>query len=629
MIRLVRSLPLTLMTALAALAASSLQAQDLYWPAGGVTGNLTDAAYTDGVATGLTPTNLNTVWFGGGGIGTLSGPGTTEFSRLRIGHNATVTGSVTNPGAGEVTISGGAKLNLSGGASGAANAGLHVGNVNNGLLVIDGAGAEVTSNQAIVIGTAPNQPNRNGTVRITNGGSLVATAGGISLGPGGNVMQPGMQGHLFVENGHVFGASLLIGVKNTTSSFTLNNGAVEFTSNSVVGETGSGANNHSTFTMTGGTYTTGNNFFLGRGDSTGVTLNLSGGDLNVGNLFLMASVGVGVPSEDTNGDGVVNQSDTPGPGKTSGIATNHTGGNLNVGGDIRVGDTGQVGVNDSTYNLSGTGVLTSTRGGIIGRQGTGRFLQTGGTANFQDRLSIGRRENAANATDGLYKISAGTASFGAAIATDGLVLAENGKGEFRVVGDDATINVLGNLVANNTDNGVGTLAFELETGDLLSRINVTDIATFNAGSQLVFDVAGVSPTQTTYDLLTATDIVDNGLAFTGPAGWSYQIVAGGNGEILQAFSSGVTTENADFNDDGTVDGADFLAWQRGFGATSGGTLANGDANADGAINDADLTIWKNQYGTSSATPVAAAVPEPAAVGLLAMAGLGLAAVRRR
>lgn len=80
----------------------------------------------------------------------------------------------------------------------------------------------------------------------------------------------------------------------------------------------------------------------------------------------------------------------------------------------------------------------------------------------------------------------------------------------------------------------------------------------------------------------------------------------------------------DFNKDDAVDGADFLAWQRSFGSTT-------ELAADGSLNkvvDADdLAIWKENFGRT--WPVAAsvaAVPEPAAAGLLAWT---LLLVRRR
>src|SRR5690606_34825631 len=100
------------------------------------------------------------------------------------------------------------------------------------------------------------------------------------------------------------------------------------------------------------------------------------------------------------------------------------------------------------------------------------------------------------------------------------------------------------------------------------------------------------------------------------------------GEILQAFGPLLAIENADFNNDGTVDGNDFLAWQRNSGAASGATLAQGDANGDGAVNAADLHIWKAKFG-GAAAPATAAVPEPATLGLALFAACAITRFRKR
>lgn len=79
--------------------------------------------------------------------------------------------------------------------------------------------------------------------------------------------------------------------------------------------------------------------------------------------------------------------------------------------------------------------------------------------------------------------------------------------------------------------------------------------------------------------------------------------------------------NADFDDDGDIDGRDFLAWQRGFGITSGALREQGDANNDGAVDAADLSFWSDQYGTAELSalhlPPSAlnSIPEPS-TGLL-------------
>jgi hypothetical protein len=576
----------------------------LYWQGG--TGGLTDANYTnsDGTITGAAPTSSDVIYFGDGGEASLSTPGSVDLWRLRIGHN-----QATEAGQGTVTVSGGATLNLIGGQAQSLRSGLLVGYVQNGSLLIDGPGTTVTSARLIVIGFAPNQPNRNGTVRITNGGSLIASDGNINLGTSGSAANNGIQGHLIVEDGFVStlgaGADLNIGQRNATSSFSLASGVVEISDVVEVATAESGVNNHSTFSISGGTFTNYGHFFVGRGASTNATVNITGGELNVGNRFLMGS------------------------GTATGVTTNHSGGTLNASTDIRVGDVGDVGVTDSTYNLSGTGVLNSTAGGIVGRQGTGRFIQTGGVANFTDTLALGNREVAANATTGLYKISAGELNAGAAAGTTALNIAPNGTGEFRVAGDGAIINLYGSLLSNNTDNGIGTLAFELEPSELLSTINVTDSAVFSLGSKLVFDATNASPTQTTYDLLKAASIDDQGLEFSGPSGWSYQIVTGDSGQILQAVGPTIADESADFDGDGDVDGRDFLIWQRGFGLTGSASPADGDANSDGNVNDADLAIWQTQYASVPTAAAVATVPEPATAVVSLIAAIVVTGLRQR
>jgi len=97
--------------------------------------------------------------------------------------------------------------------------------------------------------------------------------------------------------------------------------------------------------------------------------------------------------------------------------------------------------------------------------------------------------------------------------------------------------------------------------------------------------------------------------------------------VVEYFSA-PDLSNADFDDDGDVDGGDLLIWQRGFG--TGTTLAQGNADGDGDVDAADLAIWKTQFGsTGLATASAAAVPEPASLGLAGLALGAIASLRRR
>ncbi len=84
---------------------------------------------------------------------------------------------------------------------------------------------------------------------------------------------------------------------------------------------------------------------------------------------------------------------------------------------------------------------------------------------------------------------------------------------------------------------------------------------------------------------------------------------------------------ADFDDNGTVNGDDFLIWQSNFGTPSGATKMTGDANGDEAVNGDDFLIWQSEFG-QSLPGESGAVPEPGTVGL-AVPGLLAFVLRRR
>ena len=77
--------------------------------------------------------------------------------------------------------------------------------------------------------------------------------------------------------------------------------------------------------------------------------------------------------------------------------------------------------------------------------------------------------------------------------------------------------------------------------------------------------------------------------------------------------------DADFDEDGDVDGNDLLIWQSVFGNNAGG-----DTDRDGDTDGIDFLIWQTEFsrgqGTGSGTPV----PEPATVTIAAMIAFGLA-----
>jgi hypothetical protein len=90
-----------------------------------------------------------------------------------------------------------------------------------------------------------------------------------------------------------------------------------------------------------------------------------------------------------------------------------------------------------------------------------------------------------------------------------------------------------------------------------------------------------------------------------------------------------STVDADFNNSGSVDGHDFLIWQRNVGLSSGATNAQGDTDANGAVNGADLANWRSRFGLPAAGASVGAVPEPSAGMLLLTAAACLLGGWRR
>jgi hypothetical protein len=122
--------------------------------------------------------------------------------------------------------------------------------------------------------------------------------------------------------------------------------------------------------------------------------------------------------------------------------------------------------------------------------------------------------------------------------------------------------------------------------------------------------------------LSLNVLPDGTIDFTGFYG-EYEITIGGEtftldlAKGLSEYVLVVGPPSADFDMDGDVDGRDFLAWQRGYGAADP-IFGDGDANYDGVVDGADLAVWQAAYGGGALT-ASIGVPEPAAMYLLVMA----------
>jgi hypothetical protein len=72
---------------------------------------------------------------------------------------------------------------------------------------------------------------------------------------------------------------------------------------------------------------------------------------------------------------------------------------------------------------------------------------------------------------------------------------------------------------------------------------------------------------------------------------------------------------ADFDEDGDVDGHDLVEWRASFGTTGTAAHMDGDADGDADVDGGDFLPWQRQLGAATSA-AGAAVPEPATLLLL-------------
>jgi hypothetical protein len=299
---------------------------------------------------------------------------------------------------------------------------------------------------------------------------------------------------------------------------------------------------------------------------------------------------------------------------------------------------------------------------------TGLVVQDGGSVSTQALLSVGQ----GGGTTGEYRLNAGTVSTTGTVR----IGASGGAGKFRVagassftttgslfvgqsdnsgseglleiVGSAATVNFgrLDNHLGNDETirwvadaEGVSPIAISGSGG--VERVQLQDPAERSAntgtsgsgdlrgdGIALMLDLSAFTETRslTLIENMTSESVV--GFFERGSTGDLYEqgeeiLGTGYQGTVTISYSGGTGNDivlnlvasplaNADFDDDGDVDGADFLTWQRGVGQAS-----PGDANGNGSVDVTDLQIWTDQFGVAGAATALTMVPEPTANVLIA------------
>ncbi len=260
-------------------------------------------------------------------------------------------------------------------------------------------------------------------------------------------------------------------------------------------------------------------------------------------------------------------------------------------------------------NVSGGMTVNVTAGGL---DNAGQLNTIGGTVQFAGP-STNQTGGEINAINAALSFPGG--------------LTNNGK-----------LNLINTTVDGNVTSGAGGSAA------LVGSNSFGDNLTLNGASTLFIDIAGAAPGEfdvvtvggtatldgvlsvtltggfvpslgAQFEVLSASQIIDQGLTLGGPAAGLFTMTIGATGVILQA-GPGLT---GDYNGDGRVDAGDYTVWRNHVGQTGG--LANDPIG--GVIGAAHYLQWKDHYGqsilSSAVNSAPQQVPEPQAWAMLALA----------
>ncbi|MDC0935043.1 PEP-CTERM sorting domain-containing protein [Pirellulales bacterium] len=242
-------------------------------------------------------------------------------------------------------------------------------------------------------------------------------------------------------------------------------------------------------------------------------------------------------------------------------------------------------------------------------ENAGVDVSAGAAIEFDNRLALGGN-SLAKTGGGILLVNNKQNTGAGALQVDGGVLGGNGTvgggvSNNATVAPGASLGTLG-VEDDYSQGSTGVLAIEI-AGTANGEFDLLEIGG-TATLDGLLDISLLSFTPSTNDsftVLTASSIIDNGLALSGQdAGFTFSIVGGA--ELVLNFAS---PGGADINGDGFVDGADFLIHQR--------------------TDSSGIAIWEPAYGMAAATAAADVIPEPTTWLLWCTALAALPAARRR
>ena len=110
-------------------------------------------------------------------------------------------------------------------------------------------------------------------------------------------------------------------------------------------------------------------------------------------------------------------------------------------------------------------------------------------------------------------------------------------------------------------------------------------------------------------------------------GYSVDYGTGANSQVTLNLSGPVGVPG-DYNENGTVDAADYVLWRKSVGP---GSLPNEGGISPGVVDNADYAFWRSRFGATAGAGAAlnsSPVPEPASALLFGSALVGLAGMAR-
>jgi fibronectin-binding autotransporter adhesin len=539
-----------------------------------------DVTNTDGYVANLT---------GSTGAVTITGAGSTWTSsgELRMGNFGSGTLNVTDGGV--VSVGGNARLgNVAGGI---------------GTGTVDGPGSTLTSGNFILVGR-----EGTGTLNVQNAGAVSDLIGGIAIfeGSSGSVTLDGPgsawmnSNELQVADGGTATLNILHGAEATSPLGYL---GVSAAGNGTVTVSGSGSAWNGMDQLQIGYGGTGT---LNIVDSAAVSTNHGYLGVLVGGQGEATVNGAGSSWTNTN-DLSVGYEGT-GSLKVTGGATVSDAtaiiGNLAAGtGSATVTGPGSIWTNSGTLTVggAGTGALSIDDGGLV----SAAALDGSGGVNFDG---------------GILRIVADN------FTTSALTL-NSGGGTLDVDTPGTTVTSNGGISGPGAFTKTGPGKLELITANTYSGSTRVEDGTLNLGQPYLNDLADVYLAHgTSLGLIfSGTDQIDS--LFIGDAAepiGTYGAVGSGADFEMDLFSGTgllrVTKVGllGDYNDDGSIDAADYTVWRDRLGSTT--SLPND--NTPGAGLD-DYARWKANFGQTTgqgnSALQTASIPEPPTVLLLFLA----------